>query len=389
MDFADITTQRSPLRATSDIAQTHLSRLFRHDRLSLDRSQLLRATEWKTSYETKSTYRPEVPEGPTPVPDELTQKNRLLTDPQPFVCELSASSVVATLALVMDSRGRYVIEESEGSSRHLLQTIVKTVLNTEVPIRIASPTQIDGPVASFVGLWSSGFYHWFADYLPRLRGVEEYRKERGEYPTILVSRERPSWMEESLRLMDVEMEHVIEWDGGQLVTDRYVIPSLPRHVESDSPPWGYSPSPEALKWVRNRIRSNVDVSPDNKHRILITRRGATRRNLLNESEVIETAAKFDFEPVDLTEYSLSEQVRLFAEAEAVIAPHGAGLINVIHADNIKILELFGDYVNACYYCIAGGFDFPYRYDIHEDIGGDLRVDVDQLEYTLRDWIKNW
>jgi len=35
----------------------------------------------------------------------------------------------------------------------------------------------------------------------------------------------------------------------------------------------------------------------------------------------------------------SDQVRLFSQAEIVVAPHGAGLTNILFAENLIVIEL--------------------------------------------------
>lgn len=371
----------------SDSALSLLGRILQHDRFSIDRAQLLHDSNWHAKFGRESLYRPLQFDDLSRVPSELYDKNRELIDPQPFVSEISNVDLFTSFAIAADIKHRYIIEESEGSSSQLANSLLKSIFRTELPINFGRFEDIEGPIASFIGLWSSGFYHWFADYLPRLRGIEEYEKARGEHPKILIAEDRPRWIDESLTLMDLNSEYLVEYGGDRLRIDTFVIPSLPRFVESDGPPWGYSPSPQALKWVRGRIRSNVGVTPGNEYRLLITRRSADRRRLQNESDVIQLAESYGFTPVDLTEFTLAEQVELFAKAEAVLAPHGAGLINMIYADDLQVFELFGDYVNACYYTLSGGFDFSYQFAVYDQVHGDILVDIPELEHMLRDWIE--
>jgi hypothetical protein len=63
-------------------------------------------------------------------------------------------------------------------------------------------------------------------------------------------------------------------------------------------------------------------------RIYLDRRGASSRRLVNEDEVVGSLARQGFVPVSLEKLSLPDQVRLFRGAEAIVAPHGAGLTNV-------------------------------------------------------------
>jgi len=306
-------------------------------------------------------------------------KHRILTDPMPFVCELPNVEVLGPPALPIDETNRYVLECTEGSLDRLSDTVVSVLRNGQFPVRRHGDHRYTDPVASFVGFWSDGFYHWFVDYLPRIRGLEAYATETGTYPDLLVASDGPVWQRESLRLLGIPNEKIIEWDGTRARANQFVVPSIPRHVHSDSPSWGYSPSPNALKWLSDRVLEDVAIPDGGGNRILITRRSASSRRLHNERAVIESLSEHGFEPVDLTELPLKEQVRLFARAEAVVAPHGAGLINTIYGRHISIVELFGDYINACYYCIAGGLGHTYRYDLCDEVDGDLLVDVRSLE----------
>jgi phosphoglycerate dehydrogenase-like enzyme len=83
--------------------------------------------------------------------------------------------------------------------------------------------------------------------------------------------------------------------------------------------------------------------------------------------------------------SYIEQVKLFAQANVIIAPHGAGLTNLLFADNPIILELFGAYVGREFANLARGMGFKYgclgclpsRGEVrHKD--GDMVVNVSEL-----------
>jgi capsular polysaccharide biosynthesis protein len=57
---------------------------------------------------------------------------------------------------------------------------------------------------------------------------------------------------------------------------------------------------------------------------------------------------------------IDEQLRAFAEAEAVVAPHGAGLVNLLACESATVVELFHPhYVNGCYYAMADALGLPY------------------------------
>lgn len=365
-----------------------IARELRRDYFSINRVQLSKIADNYMTYGHNDKFYPEEPSGTAPTPQELLKKNRPLLDPQPFVCTLSDIQLIGVSALPLPkgTQNRFILEMIDGSSQLLTREIVKTVLDGDIPVRRDRGYHLHQPVVSLVGPWSSAYYHWFADYLPRIRGVEMYIEKSGSIPYILIEDNPPKWMIDSLHQIGVSNEHIITWTGGRLNINQCVIPSIPRYVESDKPAHGYYPSPQALRWVSNRIKSNLNISSEKTKRIFITRRKASTRGIKNEDAVIHTLAAFDFTAVDLTNMEFRDQVELFSKAEIVVAPHGAGLINTIYSQNTHILELFGDYINACYYCIAGGFNHSYRYLLCKDVSGELVVDTEILRRMINDWV---
>ena len=78
-----------------------------------------------------------------------------------------------------------------------------------------------------------------------------------------------------------------------------------------------------------RLSGNVPPVPVRlPRRFYIDRSGSRIRPLRNEAEVIAALAPLGFVPVRLEELSLPDQVRLFRQAEAIVAPHGSALTNL-------------------------------------------------------------
>lgn len=61
------------------------------------------------------------------------------------------------------------------------------------------------------------------------------------------------------------------------------------------------------------------------------------RQLVNENDVISLLNQYEFESFEPGRLSLEDQVRLFANADVVIGPHGAGLTNIIYGSSLKVL----------------------------------------------------
>ena len=94
-------------------------------------------------------------------------------------------------------------------------------------------------------------------------------------------------------------------------------------------------------------------------RIFVDRRGSNLRSLVCEDQLI--AALPGFQPVRLEALSLREQARLFAEADIIVAPHGAGLSNIGFArPGTIVIELMMDtYRNWCFRRLAAARGLTY------------------------------
>lgn len=66
-----------------------------------------------------------------------------------------------------------------------------------------------------------------------------------------------------------------------------------------------------------------------------------------------------FVPYVLEDLDFADQVRLFAQAEFIIAPHGGGVTNIIFSKNLSLIELFGQKISHFYYTVAQGLGFDY------------------------------
>jgi capsular polysaccharide biosynthesis protein len=111
-------------------------------------------------------------------------------------------------------------------------------------------------------------------------------------------------------------------------------------------------------------RVSANVSPANRRlprRIYIDRRGSPIRRLTNEDELIQALAPLGFIPVRPEKLSVADQVRLFRNAEAIVAPHGAALTNIGYArPGCVLIELLMDaYVNWCFRHLAALMQLRY------------------------------
>jgi len=85
-------------------------------------------------------------------------------------------------------------------------------------------------------------------------------------------------------------------------------------------------------------------------RIFITRKnsenqhnGVLKRYILNESDVIQMLKKYNFEFIQLEEYSMREKIKLFMESETILSSNSGSLTLTLFTNkNAKIIEILNN-----------------------------------------------
>jgi hypothetical protein len=317
------------------------------------------------------------------VPEQLSRVVRSWEFVRPFVTVLENVDLVGPNALPVAPDGAFVVEAADGSMYRMADALVRAVGDGVAPVHRGTGRRRD-LVVSLAGPWSSEFFHWFADYLPRLRPLERYERETGISPQVLVPPDRPAWLTSSLAMAGIPSDRVVEWTGGRCSVDRLVVPSMPRQTRSTAPPQGHVHSPAALGWLRDRLLAGVTSGdrPDVGTRLYVSRAHQPTRHVRNESDLLSVADEYGFETVYPERWTVAEQVAAFAEADVVLGPHGAGLFNAIYGTETTLVELFGERTNPCFFAIARGMGMPYATTQCAAVGSDMRVDTDDLRTLL-------
>ena len=221
---------------------------------------------------------------------------------------------------------------------------------------------------------SAGFFHWMTDALPRL----EILQRAGSIPWNKIDHfligEGCRAIRESLRLLGIDdTKFVVTQRDTHFACDLLIVPSF-HGAPGNVPPW-------AIEFLRTQFLTSSPL-PKSKRRLYVSRSRASGRKVANEEEILPILAGRGFVRIELEELSLSAQIALFSEAEAVVAPHGAGLTNLIWcAPHTRVLELFSPlYVNLCYWAIASVTQADYYYLLGSEEG--VVDDVNDSRYFL-------
>ena len=228
------------------------------------------------------------------------------------------------------------------------------------------PASLRGTVAVLASRGDGNYYHFLHDVVPRLALLERC-PEAGK-PDLWYVPHRTRFQRELLELLDVPEDRIVDADAVPHVrAEQLLVPTLP-DLDLNHPAW-------ATRYLRERLLPD-GAGPIPGRRIYVTRgRAPHTRILLNEDEVLASLDRFGFERIDPGAMSVVEQIRAFAEAELIVAPHGANRANLAFAGaGASVVELFApDFVQGCYWKLSTTVPgLNYRYLVGEGRVGRFR-----------------
>lgn len=295
-----------------------------------------------------------------------------------FVCTLADATLLGPVGPGVTSDGRLVgetVSMPHNADRRIGVAVAKALVETgprqvgRVLAGNETPDQRFDTAVAMYPPWNN-YYHWTIETLPRIRSLERYAEANGEYPDLLVPADRPSWMDETIERIDYG-GRVLGWSGGVAHVDRLVVPVFP------------DPTPEECRWLRMRMRGDDrGEGTEGGTHVFVSRADATVRRIKNTDEIRPVLEEYGFETYVLSELTIAEQIRLFSNADTVVAPHGAGLTNLVYADDAGVVELFGRKKLASFARLAHMLDLEYTPVDCEQRGVNLVVDPDRLETAI-------
>lgn len=146
--------------------------------------------------------------------------------------------------------------------------------------------------------------------------------------------------------------------------------------------------PELIRQVPDAY--GVDDAAPAQRKIFISRAKAERRRLINEDQLWPLLEAEGFERVFMEELSFEEQVELMKSTAVLVAPHGAGLTNMMFCQKgthiVEIADL--GFPNPNFYALAAAMGHNYWLIQADSVGDvhplekDLKVDTDAVSQIL-------
>jgi capsular polysaccharide biosynthesis protein len=168
---------------------------------------------------------------------------------------------------------------------------------------------------------AGNYYHWLIDLLPRVAFLKTIDGDYHNFDRILINGCGAAYEMESLQALGLPAAKVIYVSAAdRFRVEHAIIPSMD-HGAKVIAPWKI----EALRNLRDSLRATAKNGP---LRLYISRKEAAGCRVLNEAELEKELQKNGFTSLAAESHPWAEQVALFAEAEAVLAPHDGALANI-------------------------------------------------------------
>ena len=186
----------------------------------------------------------------------------------------------------------------------------------------APSMRLRGPAVLLGG--AANYYHSLADFALNLAALEDL-PGGGSLP-LIVDDAAPQHVARIVSALGIAPGRLVRLPAGRVaLCDELVL--LPRALGAV----GQVRDLRAVAWFQAavaRIPPAGDSAPLPR-RILISRARAAMRRVRNQERIAAICTRWGFTEVVLEDMPLTEQWRLFAGAEAVVAPHGAGLAHLL------------------------------------------------------------
>ena len=297
------------------------------------------------------------------------------TTPDMFATVLPSAFYDGTTNILLSRRGR-ILSEAENTWREFpdLQAHHRYYWR----FQYTKPRKTLGGVCMVLRSPANNYYHTLIDNLPRLFWLHQ-PAFRGMKIQLLVAGPLRPWeqfylpylLPENAQLVEVDPKYL--WHSDQMVFGSYLSRQM-----SGALPRKY------LDFFLSRVLPNRDRG--RRHRIYITRKHAPGgRRILNEVEVMRVLEPHGFVPCVLESLSIEEQISLFYDAEMVVAPHGAGLTNILYCQDIDLIELHPTpAIMPHYYYMTCAMGHRYRALCANEVGrhSSFAVDVAALAAML-------
>ena len=252
-------------------------------------------------------------------------------------------------------------------------------------------------VIPLINRLSNNYFHWTIEHLTRIILLMDYNKKLSDKYSVLIWNRSPNFVVDALKhLVGWPERKIIRWsDTGTAKINSCILISYP--VERNNATLRvYAYSPHIIRRTNQLAFQKISL-PVQKlcNSFVVSRRNVNARNLVDEIQLVDAFPDLNLEIVYLEKMNFVQQVQLFQSAKIIIAPHGAGLTNLIYCNNkVFVIELYPIGRNfsetSSYYQISKALDINFNVVMVPPINAqeDMKVDDTLINKIKTIFLKN-
>lgn len=206
------------------------------------------------------------------------------------------------------------------------------------------------------------YYHWMMDVLPKLGLLERQGISLDSVDHFIVRKITSPFQIETLAKLGIDKSRITE-----TIDQQFLLCDSLCHVEMNN---GINLKMNRFipLWLKQSFLSSSTESA--RLKLYIGRPEGVRRGLLNEDQIKPLVEAAGFTMVVMEGMSVAEQAQLLSRADAVMAPHGGALTNMVFCKpGIPVIELMSRHVYPYYYGLSELCGHRYH-AIMEDTAAD-------------------
>lgn len=244
-----------------------------------------------------------------------------------------------------------VVWSDSGVFKHISD---KAGINLLPYLKNVEPVKLKGNCFNAIVEGSVVYTHWLLDTLPRLLFLTDQGHDLDAFDHFLFAGITTKFHRQTLELLGIPDHKIVTRarDGRLFSVDSFTTVSAPRIA--------FASHPNLYARVRSLFLGETSKRKTSR-RIYISRGKARRRRVVNEQDLEAVFQRYGVEILHLEDYSISETAAIMNEASHIIAPHGAGLANLVFAQpETKVLELYSAHLSNEYWVISNQQNLQYH-----------------------------
>lgn len=220
---------------------------------------------------------------------------------------------------------------------------------------------------------SNLYSHWLLDLIPKVKAVEDagYNINK-DFDCVVVNYYGQSFKREMFELIGLDINKVRDFKNFPkfFKADKVVTVSSCRKNL-------YTPD-----WVDEYVNSlfPTDRNIEFSDKVYISRSKSNSRRITNEAQLVENIYPKGYRTLYCEDHSVAFTASVLRNASHVIAPHGAGLANLVFSKSKqKVIELFSAHISAEFYKLANKKDLDYL-PLHIPSSNESMIELSSMNY---------